>query len=147
VSATPRQLESLIRLSESLARMELQHTVLERHVQEAIRLMKVSMQQSAMDQRTGMIDMDKIFSGVGAIDRETRKHLAVMISELLVRTLPYSILLVACVNLSSMFLSYAGKGLLLECTQVALDHASLHEREVAVQRRAGRCLCLRSPTR
>jgi hypothetical protein len=28
--------------------------------QEAIRLMTVSMQQSAMDQRTGMIDMDKI---------------------------------------------------------------------------------------
>jgi hypothetical protein len=42
------------------------------------------MQQSAMDARTGMIDMDKIFSGVGAIDRETRKHLATMISELLV---------------------------------------------------------------
>ena len=41
MSATPRQLESLIRLSEALARMELQHTVLERHVQEALRLMKV----------------------------------------------------------------------------------------------------------
>ena len=50
--------------------------------------MQVSMQQSAMDARTGMIDMDKIYSGVGAIDRETRKHLAVMISELLVSTRP-----------------------------------------------------------
>ena len=41
MSATPRQLESLIRLSESLARMELQSVVLARHVQEAMRLMKV----------------------------------------------------------------------------------------------------------
>jgi DNA replicative helicase MCM subunit Mcm2 (Cdc46/Mcm family) len=40
VSATPRQLESLIRLSEALARMELLHQVKERHVQEALRLMK-----------------------------------------------------------------------------------------------------------
>jgi hypothetical protein len=49
---------------------------------------QVSMQQSAMDARTGMIDMDKIFSGVGAIDRETRKHLAAMVAELLVRAHP-----------------------------------------------------------
>jgi hypothetical protein len=66
--------------------MELQSEVQERHVQEALRLMKVSMQQAALDQRTGMIDMDKLYSGIGAIDRETRKHLAVVISELLVRT-------------------------------------------------------------
>jgi DNA replication licensing factor MCM4 len=65
--------------------MELEHEVQERHVQEALRLMKVSMQQAALDQRTGMIDMDKLYSGIGAIDRETRKHLAVVISELLVR--------------------------------------------------------------
>jgi DNA replication licensing factor MCM4 len=63
--------------------MELQEEVLERHVQEAMRLMKVSMQQSAMDHRTGMIDMDKLYSGVGALDREMRRHLAVVIAELL----------------------------------------------------------------
>lgn len=83
ISATPRQLESLIRLSESLARMELQEEVAERHVQEALRLMKVSMQQSAMDHRTGMIDMDKLYSGVGAFDREMRRHLSEVIGELL----------------------------------------------------------------
>jgi hypothetical protein len=54
----------------------------------ASRALQVSMQQSATDARTGMIDMDKIFSGVGAIDRETRKHLAVMIAELLVSAPP-----------------------------------------------------------
>jgi hypothetical protein len=36
--------------------------------------------------------MDKLYSGIGAIDRETRKHLAVVISELLVRmSLPHSL--------------------------------------------------------
>lgn len=89
VSATPRQLESLIRLAEALARMELQPEVCERHVQEAIRLMTVSMQQSAMDARTGMIDMDKIYSGVGAMDRQLRTHLADVIHEIL-RSTPLS---------------------------------------------------------
>ena len=87
ISATPRQLESLVRLSEALARLELQEDVLERHVVEALRLMKVSMQQSAMDHRTGMIDMDKLYSGVGALAREMRRHLASAISELLVGAL------------------------------------------------------------
>ena len=85
MSATPRQLESLIRLSEALARMELQATVQARHVQEALRLMRVSMQQSALDARTGMIDMDKLYTGVGALDRQTRRHLGDAIRELLVR--------------------------------------------------------------
>lgn len=88
ISATPRQLESLIRLSEALARLELQEEVAERHVAEALRLMKVSMQQSAMDHRTGMIDMDKLYSGVGALDREMRRHLASAISELLIGAPP-----------------------------------------------------------
>ena len=83
MSATPRQLESLIRLSEALARMELQEEVRARHVQEAIRLMTVSMMQSAMDQRTGMIDMDKIYTGVGALDRQMRTHLATVIVQVL----------------------------------------------------------------
>lgn len=72
-----------MRLSEALARLELQREVAERHVQEALRLMKVSMQQSAMDHRTGMIDMDKLYSGVGAFDREMRRHLSEVIGELL----------------------------------------------------------------
>jgi hypothetical protein len=88
ISATPRQLESLIRLSEALARMELQEEVAERHVAEALRLMRVSMQQSALDHRTGLIDMDKLYSGVGAFDRELRRHLSDAIAELLNSTLP-----------------------------------------------------------
>lgn len=53
-------------------------------MQEALRLMRVSMQQAATDARTGLIDMDKLFSGVGALDRELRRHLAEVIAELLV---------------------------------------------------------------
>jgi len=39
ITATPRQLESLIRLSEALAKMEFNENVLVDHVREAIRLM------------------------------------------------------------------------------------------------------------
>lgn len=46
ISATPRQLESMIRLSEALARMRLSPTVERHDVAEAVRLMKVSMVQS-----------------------------------------------------------------------------------------------------
>ena len=107
VSATPRQLESLIRLAggaeagqvsmgghlrkcchiahvnhpttpnhllpapvltaclraEAQARMRLSSVVTVQDVSEAVRLMKVSMQQSSIDPRTGQIDMDLIQTG------------------------------------------------------------------------------------
>jgi DNA replication licensing factor MCM4 len=40
ITATPRQLESLIRISESLAKMRLSHWVEKRDVDEAVRLIK-----------------------------------------------------------------------------------------------------------
>lgn len=51
ITATPRQLESLIRMSESLARMRLSEFVEVVDVEEAVRLMKVAMQQAATDPR------------------------------------------------------------------------------------------------
>lgn len=75
VSATPRQLESLIRLSEALARMRLCGTVSVQDVNEAVRLMKVAMQQSSIDPRTGQIDMDVIQTGVSAADRSMKAQL------------------------------------------------------------------------
>lgn len=51
ITATPRQLESLIRMSESLARMRLSESVETIDVEEAVRLMKVAMQQAATDPR------------------------------------------------------------------------------------------------
>ena len=69
ISATPRQLESLIRLSEALAKMRLSDTVEDSDVNEAINLMKVATQQSAIDPNTGCIDMDVINTGRSAAFR------------------------------------------------------------------------------
>lgn len=46
ITATPRQLESLVRISEALARMRLSDTVAPSDVEEAIRLMKVCFPQA-----------------------------------------------------------------------------------------------------
>jgi DNA replicative helicase MCM subunit Mcm2 (Cdc46/Mcm family) len=53
ITATPRQLESLIRLSEALAKMEFNENVHVDHVREAIRLMQVATKKAAMDPVTG----------------------------------------------------------------------------------------------
>ena len=66
ITATPRQLESLIRISESLAKMELRQTVESKDIAEAVRLIRAAMQQSAIDPKTGTIDMDIIHTGVAA---------------------------------------------------------------------------------
>ena len=42
ITATPRQLESIIRLSEALARMRFAKTVAKKDVDEAVRLIKVA---------------------------------------------------------------------------------------------------------
>ena len=79
ITATPRQLESLIRLSEALARMRWSSTVDRADVTEAIRLMRVATQAAATDPRTGTIDMDMITTGHSALDRD---FLAKLIEEL-----------------------------------------------------------------
>ena len=83
VTATPRQLEGLIRIAESLAKMQLAQEVTREHVEEAYRLIKVAMQQSATDPRTGKIDMDLIQTGVSASTRSARKQLAQELTALL----------------------------------------------------------------
>ena len=60
ITATPRQLESLIRLSESLAKMRLSNVVERRDVAEAVRLIKEAQQSAATDPMTGLIDLDLI---------------------------------------------------------------------------------------
>lgn len=54
ITATPRQLESLVRIAEALARMRFSKVVERIDVDEAIRLMRVALQQAAIDPRTGM---------------------------------------------------------------------------------------------
>lgn len=70
ISATPRQLESLIRISQALAKMRLDLIVSAMDVKEAIRLMRVATQAAATDPRTGTIDMDLITTGRTALDRD-----------------------------------------------------------------------------
>ncbi|KAL8170270.1 hypothetical protein V2J09_022074 [Rumex salicifolius] len=75
ITATPRQIESLIRLSEALARMRFSEWVEKGDVTEAFRLLEVAMQQSATDHSTGTIDMDLITTGISASERMRRDHL------------------------------------------------------------------------
>ena len=70
ITATPRQLESMIRLAESIAKMRLSDTVEKSDVDEALRLIKTAMQQSATDPTTGEIDMDIIATGISSSTTE-----------------------------------------------------------------------------
>ena len=69
ITATPRQLESCIRLSEARARIRLSPVVEPEDVAEACRLMQVATLAAATDPKTGKIDMNLITTGQGAIDR------------------------------------------------------------------------------
>lgn len=63
VSATPRQLESLIRMSEAFAKMRLSNEVSEDDVEQAVILMQKATLTAATDPNTGIIDLDIITTG------------------------------------------------------------------------------------
>ncbi|KAJ1673567.1 MCM DNA helicase complex subunit, partial [Spiromyces aspiralis] len=69
VTATARQLESMIRMSEAHARMRLSPRVEVQDVDEALRLMREALRESATDPRTGLIDLDLLNTGFAASDR------------------------------------------------------------------------------
>lgn len=73
ITATPRQLESLIRISEAIAKMRLSKEVQEQDIAEAVRLIRTAMQQSATDPMTGEIDMDIITTGISRRQTERVK--------------------------------------------------------------------------
>lgn len=79
ITATPRQLESMIRLSEALAKMELNETVEKRHIEEAHRLINVALRQSATNPITGEIDMDLITTGVSTTTKEKVREIVDLI--------------------------------------------------------------------
>lgn len=83
ITATPRQIESLIRLSEALARIRFSEWVEKCDVKEAFRLLDVALQQSATDHSTGTIDMDLITTGVSASERMRRVSLMEAIRKLI----------------------------------------------------------------
>ena len=72
ITATTRQLESMIRLAEAHARARFSGFVERRDVEEACRLMRDAIRTSATDPRTGQIDMDLINTGTSLQQRKMR---------------------------------------------------------------------------
>ncbi|EJF61824.1 MCM-domain-containing protein [Dichomitus squalens LYAD-421 SS1] len=72
ITATTRQLESMIRLSEAHARMRLSTFVELADVKEAFRLMREAINTSARDPTTGEIDMGLLDTGIGRQQRKLR---------------------------------------------------------------------------
>jgi len=83
VSAYPRQLESLIRLSEAHAKMRWSNTVEMVDVEEAYRLHREALKQSATDPSTGLIDMGLISSGISSASRKNKQEVAKALKKLL----------------------------------------------------------------
>lgn len=75
ITATTRQLESMIRLSEAHARMRFSDTVDLEDVVEATRLIRAALRESATDPLTGQIDLDLITTGAGQTARRVRADL------------------------------------------------------------------------
>jgi len=81
ITCTPRVLESFIRISESLAKMELREEVVPDDVAEAVRLVKAATYQAATDPTTGLIDMEALVTGVGQQQRQRMETVATLIRE------------------------------------------------------------------
>jgi DNA replication licensing factor MCM4 len=75
ITATTRQLESMIRLSEAHARMRLSKEVELEDVKESCRLMREAIRTSAMDPRTGKIDIGLLNTGTGSGQRKLREDM------------------------------------------------------------------------
>jgi len=83
ITATPRVLESLIRISESLAKMELREEVDVADVDEAVRLVKAATYAAAIDPETGLIDMEQLIVGMGAAKRKRNKDMEQLFQDVL----------------------------------------------------------------
>merc|ERR1719373_1104911 len=83
ITAYPRQLESLIRLSEAHARMRFSDTVEVLDVEEASRLHREALKQSATDPTTGRIDVSILTTGQSSASRKRRQEVAKALQELL----------------------------------------------------------------
>ena len=83
ITATTRQLESMIRLSEAHAKMRLSDEVTTHDVSEAVRLIKSALKQAATDARTGLIDMSLLTEGTSASERRRKLDLKKAITDLL----------------------------------------------------------------
>ncbi|SCV04092.1 LAMI_0H13344g1_1 [Lachancea mirantina] len=76
ITATTRQLESMIRLSEAHAKMRLSRQVELEDVHEAVRLIKSAIKDYATDPKTGKIDMNLVQTGKSIVQRKLLEDLA-----------------------------------------------------------------------
>lgn len=83
ITATTRQLESMIRLSEAHAKMRLSESVDLQDVQEAVRLIKTAIKDYATDPKTGKIDMNLVQTGKSVIQLKLQEDLTREIIKLL----------------------------------------------------------------
>ncbi|OCT76788.1 hypothetical protein XELAEV_18031991mg [Xenopus laevis] len=83
VSAYPRQLESLIRLSEAHAKVRFSNKVETIDVEEAKRLHREALKQSATDPRTGIVDISILTTGMSATARKRKEELAQVLKKLI----------------------------------------------------------------
>ncbi|CAJ0545907.1 Ff.00g093800.m01.CDS01 [Fusarium sp. VM40] len=82
ITATTRQLESMIRLAEAHAKMRLAGVVTRADVQEANRLIQSALKTAATDSQ-GRIDMSLLTEGTSAADRKRRDELRTALLRLL----------------------------------------------------------------
>ena len=71
ITATTRQLESMIRLAEAHAKMRLSETVTAGDVHEAVRLIRSALKTAATDSQ-GRIDMSLLTEGTSAAERKRK---------------------------------------------------------------------------
>uniref|UniRef100_A0A674NAT3 DNA replication licensing factor MCM4 n=1 Tax=Takifugu rubripes TaxID=31033 RepID=A0A674NAT3_TAKRU len=83
VSAYPRQLESLIRLAEAHAKVRFSEKVETIDVEEAKRLHREALKQSATDPRTGFVDISILTTGMSATARKRREEAAQALKKLI----------------------------------------------------------------
>jgi len=90
-TATPRQLEGLIRLSEASAKIRLKEVIEESDAERAIKIFKTSLEQTALDAETGKIDIDILTTGQSHSERTLIKNVLQLIKELSANGEPVSI--------------------------------------------------------
>uniref|UniRef100_A0A667ZCM4 DNA replication licensing factor MCM4 n=1 Tax=Myripristis murdjan TaxID=586833 RepID=A0A667ZCM4_9TELE len=83
VSAYPRQLESLIRLAEAHAKVRFSDKVETIDVEEAKRLHREALKQSATDPRTGFVDISILTTGMSATARKRKEEVAQALKKLI----------------------------------------------------------------
>lgn len=83
ISAYPRQLESLIRLAEARAKVRLSNVVEIDDVEEAKRLHREAMKQSATDPISGKIDISILTTGMSISNRKRRAAVTKSLKDLL----------------------------------------------------------------